>query len=455
MNTYSTFAGYRLVATGDLRTVISATKALLDARTGPGGGEETILIFDHAKGRQVDFDFRGSLEDVLARALPPADDAPPAKAGKGRPKLGVVSAEVTLLPRHWEWLASQPTKASGTIRRLVEDARTKEGTDPKRRAEALGNLLWSLGGNLPDFENATRALYALDAGRLFSITDAWPGDLPSFVRNWFRPAGPGPAASGEAGAAPTAARLALMEDLYRDAPRQGPGGDDQTSRALELAVSAGAEVGPEARIADLGCGTGAQTLSLAGLTGADIDAVDILPSFLERLAERARKAGFGKRIRPLRASMADLPFADGEFDAIWAEGSIYNLGFREGLSAWRRFLKPGGVVCASELSWFGASRPAELEAYWNREYPGVDTVAAKLRIAEECGYFPVGYFPLPGKCWTEGYYRPLEALIDPFLARHGGGAEAKSVAEELRTEHALYERYGNYYGYGFYVLKKR
>jgi SAM-dependent methyltransferase len=455
MNTYSTFSGYRLVATGDLRTVISATKALLDALSAPGGGEEPILIFDHAKGRQVDFDFRGNLEDVIARALPPADEAPPAKAGKGRPKLGVVSAEVTLLPRHWEWLASQPTKASGTIRRLVEDARAKEGTDPKRRAEALGNLLWSLGGNLPDFENATRALYALDAARLFSITDAWPGDLPSFVRNWFSPAARVSAASGEAGAAPTAARLALMEDLYRDAPRQGPGGDDQTARALELAVAAGAAVGPGARIADLGCGTGAQTLALAGLTGADIDAVDILPSFLERLAERARKAGCGERIRPLRASMAELPFADGEFDAIWAEGSIYNLGFREGLSAWRRFLKSGGVICASELSWFGATRPVELEAYWKREYPGVDTVAAKLRIAEECGYVPVGYFPLPGRCWTEGYYRPLEGLIDPFLSRHGGGAEAKSVAEELRTERALYERYGNHYGYGFYVLKKR
>lgn len=470
MKTYSIFASYRLVASGDLKTVLSAAKALLDARSAPGGESENFLIFEHDTGRQVDFDLRGSLEDVLARELPSADSAPPdnassdsapaAKSGKGRPKLGVVSAEVTLLPRHWEWLAAQPTRASGTIRRLVEEARAKEGTNPKRRAEALGNLLWCLGGNLQDFENATRALYALDTGKLFSITDQWPGDLPSFVRNWFNPAvqrtAPVPSGSNQADPALDPA-LALMEDLFRDAPRQGPGEGAQTARALELAAAAGARLGPDSRIADLGCGTGAQTLDLARLTGADIVAVDILPSFLERLEEGARKLGSGSsaRIRTLRASMSALPFSDGEFDALWAEGSVYNMGFREGLSAWRRFLKKGGVLCVTELTWFGESRPAEAEVYWGREYPGIDTAAAKLRAAEECGYVPAGYFPLPSRCWTEGYYRPLEGLIDPFLKRHGGSAEAMRIAEGLREEMEVYDRFGDFYGYGFYILIKR
>ncbi len=186
--TYTAFAGFRRIASGDLPTMLRGVKAFYDSNV------EGFLIFDHSTGRQVDFNFTGTLDDVLARVSPKSeaardDAAEPApagaaKAGKGRPRLGVVSGEVTLLPRHWEWLAKQPLKASGTLRRLVDEARAKESSDPKKRLEALGNLLWALAGNLPNFEEAGRALYSGDLDRFLSFADQWPEDLGPFCREW-------------------------------------------------------------------------------------------------------------------------------------------------------------------------------------------------------------------------------------------------------------------------------
>jgi len=159
--TYSAFRGTARLATGPLSEVLTAVRALEDKTEG------TILFFDHTTGRQTDFDL-----------------TTPAKPGPGRPKLGVVSTEVTLLPRHWEWLNEQPARASGTLRRLVETAMSWEGSDPKKRLEALGKVLWALAGNEPGFEEASRALYTGDRTRLELLSQVWSGDLPAFVRDW-------------------------------------------------------------------------------------------------------------------------------------------------------------------------------------------------------------------------------------------------------------------------------
>ena len=137
------------------------------------------MFFNHKTGAQTDFNLSGTLEDVLASV---ADTV--VKTGPGRPKLGVVSTEITLLPRHWAWLETQPGRASGTLRRLVEDAMEKEASDPKKRLEVLGKILWALAGNEPEFEEASRALYAGDRASLTRLAARWSGDLPRFVADW-------------------------------------------------------------------------------------------------------------------------------------------------------------------------------------------------------------------------------------------------------------------------------
>ncbi len=179
-NTYAAFAGDRLLKAGPLTDVLAAVKLARDS-----GETRTILIFNDQSGKEVDFDFRGSLDEVLERAKPK-----PAAKGPGRPRLGVESREVTLLPRHWAWLQRQPSGASAALRRLVEEAsRVKNPNEESRRArDAAYSFMSAIAGNRAGFEEAARALYAGDMTSFAAITDAWPADIRAHLSRLLTPA---------------------------------------------------------------------------------------------------------------------------------------------------------------------------------------------------------------------------------------------------------------------------
>jgi SAM-dependent methyltransferase len=246
--------------------------------------------------------------------------------------------------------------------------------------------------------------------------------------------------------------MGLLIDLHRDGERQGPGSDEDTLGALDLT---GVDRAAPLAVADIGCGTGASTLTLAAaLPRAHLTAVDFLQPFLDELGQRASRAGAADRITSLCASMDDLPLPDGAFDLVWSEGAIYNIGFDAGTRAWRRLLKPGGVLVASELTWLTERRPAALQAHWDAEYPEVDLASAKMRVLERNGYSPLGYRVLPPRAWLDNYYRPMQARLDAFLARHGQAEAARAVVEAERREIALYEHHREHVGYGIYVARR-
>ena len=130
------------------------------------------------------------------------------------------------------------------------------------------------------------------------------------------------------------------------------------------------------------------------------------------------------------------------------------MGFEAGVSAWRRFLKPGGKLIVSEITWLSATRPPELQSHWEPEYPEIDVASAKIGLLERHGYSPEAYFVLPVHCWLENYYRPIQSRFDAFLERHGHSDQAKAIVDAERQEIALYERFRDYYSYGVYVAKK-
>jgi hypothetical protein len=179
------FEGDRLFASGDLAGVARAAKQVLDRRK-----DAAIAVFDASTSHPIEVDFRGTIADVLAR-LPRASDpsapeqnaAPPALRGPGRPKLGVVAREVTLLPRHWDWLSQQSGGASVAIRRLVEAARhASEDKDRIRAAqEAAYRFMSVMTGNRPHFEEATRALFADDSARFAKLIAGWPHDVRAHI----------------------------------------------------------------------------------------------------------------------------------------------------------------------------------------------------------------------------------------------------------------------------------
>lgn len=161
------FEGDRLIARGPATEVVAAVKAAADA------GGQGLLAFDAATGRLVDLDLRGDVEAVLGRLTPaPVEE----KRGPGRPKLGVTAREVTLLPRHWDWLASQPGGASVALRKLVETAlRDAEGPDRARKArDAAYAFMTTVAGDRPGYEDAVRALFAGGAAGLEAAMKGWP-----------------------------------------------------------------------------------------------------------------------------------------------------------------------------------------------------------------------------------------------------------------------------------------
>jgi uncharacterized protein len=169
--TYAAFEETRLLASGPLDQVLPVVKSRFDDDRGA-----TILIFDNQTGRQVDFDLRGNLDEVLGRVSPKKT-----AKGPGRPRLGVIAREVSLLPRHWEWLEQQPSGASAALRRLVDEARKTDPGEQRVRSliEAADRFLSAMAGNLPGYEEVTRALYARDRERVGELVNAWPSDIRS------------------------------------------------------------------------------------------------------------------------------------------------------------------------------------------------------------------------------------------------------------------------------------
>ena len=243
----------------------------------------------------------------------------------------------------------------------------------------------------------------------------------------------------------------LLIDLHKTAERQGPGGEAETNKAIKLAML---DKSRHLKIADIGCGTGASTLTLARELDAHITAVDLFDEFLDILKSNARQKELTDKISPLACTMDSLPFTENEYDVIWSEGAIYNMGFENGVRYWKRFLKPGGMLVVSEITWLTSTRPPELQSHWESEYPEIDTASSKIKILERHGYSPMAYFSLPKHCWLENYYRPMENRFTDFLQRNGNSEQAHAIVNAEKNEIALYEKYHTYYSYGFYIAKK-
>lgn len=242
----------------------------------------------------------------------------------------------------------------------------------------------------------------------------------------------------------------LMFRLYEGLDRLGPGSADSTARALALAGTLPAG----ARILDIGCGTGAQTLDLLRQCDCHVTAVDMHQPFLDFLQERAEVAGVASRVRTLCADMNTLPLPDGAYDVLWSEGAIYQMGFDAGLKQWRRLLRPEGVLSVSEMSWFVDSPPAEVVDFWGAAYPQMRDENANAEAIRRQGYELLGSFRLPVADWWDVYYADLTARLEVFEMQYGATDEGRAIVDEQRREFDVMRRFGDTCGYTFYVARK-
>ncbi len=244
----------------------------------------------------------------------------------------------------------------------------------------------------------------------------------------------------------------IFYEAFDGLDRLAPGSEATSVRALQGVQ----KILQPRRILDVGCGAGAQTLALARHCAAEIVAVDTHEPYLAALTTTAHQRGIGARVRTVEASMLDLKEKlSGEvFDLLWAEGSIYVIGFDRGLAEWRGLLREGGVLACTELSWLTPTPSEAARGFWGEGYPAMRGIAENIGAAAKAGFTCVDHFVLPASDWLESYYAPLEARLLAMRAKYAGDAEANGVLDMLQAEIDLYRRAGDEYGYVFYLLER-
>ncbi|PLW94067.1 MAG: SAM-dependent methyltransferase [Marinilabiliales bacterium] len=242
----------------------------------------------------------------------------------------------------------------------------------------------------------------------------------------------------------------LIRDYFSFMERQGPGSNEMTLKALGFIEN----LTDESKLLDIGCGTGFQTMTLAQNAPGRITGLDIFPEFIEKFNENVVKHNLQHKVKGIVGSMDDLPFQKEEFDLIWAEGSIFIMGYEEGLKYWRDFLKPGGYVALTDAAWFTNERPKEIEDFWEEAYAGMGTIPEKTGVMQNAGYIPVASFVLPEICWTSLFYELQDKAEDKFLEKHKGNKAAEDFVSYQRYERELYYKYKDYYGYVFSIGKR-
>jgi SAM-dependent methyltransferase len=237
--------------------------------------------------------------------------------------------------------------------------------------------------------------------------------------------------------------------IFESLPRQGPGCTGATRKAFSLLPP----LKKDANVLDIGCGSGTQTRDLSSLTGGTITAVDNHQPFLDAVDAWVRKAGLGKRVRTLCASMDALPFEPGSFDLVWSEGAIFIVGFEKGLAVWKPLVKKGGFIVVSDAVRFEKEIPEPIAKAWvGWGYPLL-TEEERADQVRRTGLRLVATYRLPEAGWLEHYFAPMQAKVDELKKTHGGDPAQKAVLDFCQEEIAMYRKYKQYYGYTFFIMQ--
>lgn len=242
----------------------------------------------------------------------------------------------------------------------------------------------------------------------------------------------------------------LICKYFSGLKRQGPGSEEIILRALGFIDN----LSEQSQIADLGCGTGTQTLFLAQNAPGQITGLDLFPDFIDILNCNTKQFGLQNRVKGIVGSMDNLPFQDEELDLIWSEGAIANIGFEKGLNHWKGFLKKGGYVALTYESWYTNERPAEIEKWWVDAVPEIATIGHNISTMQNAGYIPIAAFTVPENCWIDNYFIPQRARQEEFSKQHAGDKTVETFIQLMKYEEELYSKYKQYYGYVFYIGKK-
>ncbi|CAH0526016.1 MerR family transcriptional regulator [Vibrio hippocampi] len=232
--------------------------------------------------------------------------------------------------------------------------------------------------------------------------------------------------------------------VFETLERWGPGSESDTHKALTLCRH------PINTILEIGCGKGLATQVLAQHSRAPITAIDNEQSALDRLTEQFTRRGWADRLETQCASMTELPFADNSFDLIWAEGSAYIMGVEKALSQWKSLLTKSGCLMFSDMVWCTESPSEESVAFWQQEYPDIQSVATRIEQIEKAGYQVVAHFPQSEQAWLN-YFAPLGERVNELAATMADSEAIKDIQHEVH----ICTEYADEFGYHMFVIAQK
>ena len=241
----------------------------------------------------------------------------------------------------------------------------------------------------------------------------------------------------------------IFYEIHKDIPREGPGDNESTRKAFSMLT----DLPKRVNILDIGCGPGMQTIELAKLIDGQIIALDAHEPFLKDLNSAAVKAGVSGKIETVIGTMFSLNYKEESFDLIWSEGAIFIIGFKEGLDYWKRYVKKGGYVVVSELSWISDNPPEEAVQFWHKDYPAMKSREENIKVIKDLGYKLIDDFVIPDSAWMDNYYLPVEKRVSMLKEIYKDDEEAQSQLEGNLLEIDMFRKYSEYYGYVFYIMQ--
>ncbi len=242
----------------------------------------------------------------------------------------------------------------------------------------------------------------------------------------------------------------IFFEIHKGILREGKGRNKYTKKAFQMIPPI-----KNPKILDIGCGLGDPTILLAKLSSGKIIGIDTNQPYLDELEKKVKEENLSLNIKTLNCSMFNMDFPLENFDMIWSEGSIYIIGFENGLKQWNKYLKPGRFLVVHEMVWLKENPPHEIEDYWKKYYPDIKTVKQCLEIIPKCDYKLFGHFSLPEDAWWESYYQPLEELIKILKKKYNEDPKVLKILNKQQEEIDIYKKYKKWYGSAFFIMQKK
>lgn len=242
----------------------------------------------------------------------------------------------------------------------------------------------------------------------------------------------------------------FLIELFGDLPKGAPGSKELIAKVYRLLK----DLPLIPNMLDIGCGLGMQTFVLADVSKGFITALDIIEEFLKRIDLKAQKLGFQDRIKTIHKSMLEMDFRNEEFDLIWCESAVYNIGFERALIEWSKYLRSNGYLVISEAIWLKSNPPDEVRDFWNAEYPDIKLNEKNIEIIHNSGLKLVNSVNFEEKEWWDEYYIPLENKAKNLKKKYRNHQEFTEFLERIQIEVDIYRKFSDYYGYIYYVMQK-